>query len=385
MFGRVDMLLLGLIGLLSSFGLMLLYGIDGDADLLSQGDGSFERQFQYFIFGLVIFFLTSQLKQRRLYSFLPWLYGAGIFALLVALFFGPTIAGTNRWLVLGGVTIQPAEFMKPLLIGMSAQLLAKRSRYAYGYHYIFNTALLFAPPIVLVLLQPDLGSALLLLILAGGMIMISGVKWRYLMSMSISVLLALPFLWVLLAPYQQDRVITFLDPTSDPQGNGYNTIQAITALGSGGIEGQGLGQGTQSQLNFLPVRHTDFIFSVAGEELGLIGVVLLFTLLLALSYRLVYLSAKVDSARGRLVILGASVLLLAQASINIGVNMGLLPVTGLPLPFVSYGGSSLISTMLLLGLVQNEANQARQKEQSVEVIRSFSQPIFHYQKQVSKG
>jgi rod shape determining protein RodA len=215
-------------------------------------------------------------------------------------------------------------------------------------------------PVALIYAQPDLGTAIVLGCIWLGMVIMAGARLRHIFAIAVPALLAAPVAWLyLLQDYQRERVMVFLDPYRDPLGGGYNPIQSLVSVGSGGLWGKGLAAGTQSQLHFLRIQHTDYIFSVLGEELGFVGAVLFFALLAVVLLRMIGIAARSPEPFGQLVVVGVVVMLFSQSFINVAMNTGLMPVTGIPLPFISSGGSSLLTLFLALGLVQSVAGHSK--------------------------
>ncbi|MFQ5893575.1 MAG: rod shape-determining protein RodA, partial [Nitrospinota bacterium] len=275
-------------------------------------------------------------------------------ALVYVLFFGPVVGGAKRWLVLGPVRCQPSEFMKVALVLVLARYLAEaRKEEALSFRHLVLPALLVAVPVVLIAMEPDLGTAAMLGLVAGGMVLVAGVKRRALVIVMAAVLATMPFGWTMLKDYQKSRLLTLLDPTSDPLGAGYHTIQSKIAIGSGGLLGKGLMQGTQGRLNFLPAQHTDFIFSVLAEEIGFVGSVFLLLLFLGFLLKGIEVAFQAKDRFGALTAVGLTWMLTLYITFNIGMTLGLFPVVGIPLPLVSYGGSSLVATMVAVGLLLN--------------------------------
>ena len=309
--------------------------------------------------GLGVAAVVTRVDFRGLRAYAPWLYLASVAGLVLVLTpVGSTINGSRSWIQLpGGFSIQPSEFAKVALsVGLAVILAERGERDQPPSHRDVATAWVVAGiPIGLVMLQPDLGSALVLGALAVGVITVSGAPRRWLVgalavvTIGIAVALATP----VLSPYQRDRLVTFANPSADPQGMGYQTHQVRIAIGSGGWEGQGLFRGRQTQGGFIPFQQTDFVFSVAGEELGFLGSAGLLLVLGFLVLRTLLIAVRARDAFGRLVAIGVACWFIFQIFENVGMNLGMTPVTGLPLPFVSYGGSSMFASWLALGLVNN--------------------------------
>lgn len=313
----------------------------------------FPTYYWYILGAIILFFIFSKIEFAILKAFSLHLYIGSILFLLLPLLVGTVSRGAVRWLSFGTTTIQPAEIVRPFLFLFFANFLTSEK---FSNKKIVKAALLAIAPIGLILAQPSLGVSVLTAIGFLGIILASGINRKALLIGVLLLLFSLPVIWFLLAPYQKQRVNTFLNPASDPAGAGYNSIQSMISVGSGKFSGRGLGEGVQTQLFFLPERHTDFIFASVAEEMGFVGA----SLLVLGSFALLFLIAKqVDNAKGfteRSFIAGVFFSLFAQTLIHIGMNMGLFPITGVPLPLVSAGGSSLLATMMTLGMVVSASN-----------------------------
>ena len=280
-------------------------------------------------------------------------YGINVALLVLVLILGHARLGAQRWFSIGSFAFQPSEFIKiNIILVLAGYIGAKKDRMS-GLRDLLVPIVLLGVPFALVLLQPDLGTALLLVPVFFAMLMIGGAKMRYIAGMAGLGFAALPFFWHFLRGYQKQRLLVFLDPNIDPLGAGYTIIQSKIAVGSGGLFGKGWLAGTQNQLNFLPERHTDFIFSVVGEEWGFLGAAALVLLYLLIVRRMFGIVSATTDIYGRLIATGVLTLLSLQVIINIGMTIGLMPVVGIPLPLVSYGGTSLIATLVAIGLVLN--------------------------------
>ncbi len=345
--------------LLFGTGWLALYSLSSSAPTLS--GTIFMRQGIYALVGLGLFLFFFTTDYRHVARWSSSLYFITLAVLAAVLIIGSTVRGTAGWIDLGWFQVQPVEMAKFILIVFLASFLSrKRDTLGEGTGLLVSLTLV-GVMVFLVLRQPDLGSALVLLAIWVGMLFLSGLNSRYVGWLTASGLILVMFGWAFLQPYQRDRILTFFDPASDPQGSGYNVLQAIVAVGSGGVFGKGIGHGSQSQLNFLPERHTDFIFAVIGEELGFLGILFLLLMYALLFFRLFLIATRSGDNLGYLCVGGVGIMFLAQVLVNIGMNMGLLPVTGIPLPFVSYGGSSLTATLASLGLVFNVAARSREE------------------------
>lgn len=324
------------------------------------GTGLLWRQALFGIIGLAGLIFLSLYDYRNLKKITPWLYLGIIALLLIVHFFGPEVRGSVRWVDLGFFRLQPAEFTKLSMVIVMAKFLDQQGERLKSFRYVLLSGLYLAIPTFLILIEPDLGSSLIVMAVWLGMIMFSKINKKHLAILLVSFLVLAVLAWFfVLHDYQKQRVYTFLDPSSDPQGQGYNVLQSIIAVGSGELFGRGVGRGLQSQLDFLPERQTDFIFASTAEELGLVGSMVILGLYLVIFMRLIRTAKAARDNFGMYLSLGIFIMLISQVVINIGMNIGILPVTGIPLPLLSLGGSSLITTLLALGIVQSVV--ARQK------------------------
>ena len=339
-------LLLGL-GAIVAFGLLVLYSASHqDLETLA-------NQALRIAAGFAVMFVAAQLNPRIYLRWAPALYILGIVLLIAVLLFGTTVKGSQRWLDLPGLpSFQPSELMKlavPLAIAwyFHARPLPPRIR------HVLAALVLCALPTALIVPQPDLGTGLM--VAAGGVavILMSGIRWRMVGALTSLVVLASPALWFVMKPHQKDRVLTFLDPGRQPEGAGWNITQSKAAIGSGGFSGKDLFNGTQSQLDFLPESQTDFIIAVIGEELGLVGITLLLVLYLLVVARALLMATGARDTFGRLAAGGLTLVFFAYVFVNVGMVSGLLPVVGVPLPLVSYGGTSAVTLLLGFGIVMS--------------------------------
>lgn len=272
---------------------------------------------------------------------------------------GQVSGGAQRWL--GAGAVQPSELSKILIIIVLAKHLADREQELDRFSTVLTSLGVVAVPLLLIYLQPDLGTALTMIAIWVAMIWMAGMRFRYLLALGAVALAALPLVWLNLEDYMQQRLLLFVNPGSDPDSY-FNVHQALVSIGSGGWTGKGLTHGTQSQLHFLRVRHTDFIFAVTAEELGFLGAIAMMGLIFILLWRILRVAERSRDTFGRLIAAGVAGLILFQSVINIGMNLGLMPVTGIPLPFVSYGGSSFLTLMLGMGLVESVAMRHKKLE-----------------------
>lgn len=345
-FFKLDFVLLCTALLLLGVSLLSLYS-------LSSGGGTdyFLKQSVFAALGVGIIFFVSTLDYRHIATYSTTLYFGTLIVLLLVLFFGVAVRGTAGWLSFGIFQVQPVEIAKVTLIIFLASFISKKRSELGEWTRLIASLFLSGVLIFLVLRQPDLGSSLVLASIWGGMILCSGLRLKHFLVLSLLGSTLIAGSWFSLAPYQKDRINTFIHPETDRLGSGYNVLQAIVAVGSGGMFGKGVGHGSQSQLSFLPEKHTDFIFAVIAEELGLTGALFVILLYAVLLYRVKRIGDTASDNFGYLLSVGILVMLFVQIAVNIGMNIGLLPVTGLPAPLLSYGGSSLLSVSLALGLL----------------------------------
>jgi rod shape determining protein RodA len=334
------------------FGMAAIYSV-----ALSQDGGSFlnvKKQFFAIVIALFCYVFLATSNYRLLRSYVKVLYVAGVLLLVGVLFFGSTIRGTTGWFDLGVISFQPVEFMKVALAVALATYCSERARRAFGWREVIETIVLTAVPVGLTLLQPDFGSAMLLVGMWSIMVLFAGIRKRHIATLVPIGMAVIYFAWTFFFDeFQQARIMTFIDPSADPLGRGYNVAQAIIAVGAGGWFGRGLGFGSQSQLKFLPESQTDFIFAVIAEELGFLGICLLLFAFALVFIRLISMARSNRDSFAVYLLVGIGGVMFLQFMVNIGMNIGLLPVTGLGLPLVSYGGSSLILFMIMMGVAQN--------------------------------
>lgn len=349
---QYDWWIFGLVLLLVTFSMVIIYSIGANAEIPDLG--RFNKQLIFFGLGFAAMVFFSLMDFRLLSSYAYIFYAVGFVILVLLLIFGTTIRGTTGWFVIGGISVQPVEFVKLLFVIFMARFFSDKALEMDQWKNIAVSAAFTGGMVGLVMLQPDLGSALIFIALWLGLLLMQKIKWHKLLIIFLALFLIAGSAWAFfLEDYQKQRVMTFIDPSQDPLGTGYNVTQSIIAVGSGRLLGRGLGLGPQSQLEFLPESEADFIFAVIAEELGFLGAVFILILFAFLFYRIwrIIRGASDDFA----VMLGSGIFIifLAQTLINIGMNLGLMPVTGLPLPFVSAGGSSLIVSLSLVGILQS--------------------------------
>lgn len=353
-FRRFDWILFGAAAGLVVFGLSAIYSTSLGATVPNLT--VFWKQVAFAALGAGVAVSASFFNYRLLAGSAKALYALAIALLLAVLLVGDTVRGTRGWFGIAGFGIQPVELVKVLLIVFLAKFMSDYARDPLGWRRIIRSGSALAVVFVLVLLQPDFGSASLLLAVWGALLLIAGVQRRHLVIIGGIALAAAVIAWFFfLKPYQKDRLLAFADPGADPLGSGYNVTQSVIAIGSGELLGKGLGFGSQSQLRFLPERQTDFIFAAIAEELGFVGILVLLSLFGIIFWRAYVLASGTSSDFAMFLILGIVVSLTAEMFVNIGANMRLLPVTGVTLPFVSYGGSSLLAKFLMIGILESVA------------------------------
>jgi rod shape determining protein RodA len=318
-----------------------------------QGQKSlFWGQIIYASIGFAAMLAISFLDYRLLKNISIPLYAIGLILLILVLFFGKSTFGATRWIELRFFQLQPSEIMKFILIIFMASFLSQNDELRLK-HFIYLFAEL-GIPIFLVILQPDVGTALVFIFIALMMLISHGLKRNQIIGLLIFIGISIPITWkYILRGYQKARIFNFINPQNDPFHQGYNVLQSIIATGSGMMFGRGLGKGIQSQLNFLPVPYTDFIFAALAEQLGFIGIIVLIALFTLIFWRILKIAKSASDQFGFYLCIGFFSMILFQFLINIGMNIGLAPVTGIPLPLISYGGTSIIITLLGIGVIQS--------------------------------
>lgn len=348
----LDWWLIGAVLILMTVSTVILFSLNSLA--VAGVSNRFEKQLAFISVGLLIMFVASQFNYRKFIQYAYIQYAVWFVMLGLVLFFGTTVRGTTGWFQFAGISLQPVEFAKIAFIMMAARFLADHSFAMEQWKTVLRYGGLLAGYVALVLLQPDLGSAVVLVGSATVMGLATAIRPRQLWLLAGIAVALVTFSWFFIfQDYQKDRLLTFVDPQRDPLISGYNVTQAMISVGSGQWFGRGLGLGPQSQLQFLPERETDFIFAVIAEELGFIGAGTVIGLFIVLIWRLWHVSRSLSDDTARYLVVGYCALLFGQVMINIGMNIGVMPVTGIPLPFVSAGGSSLLAMLLGLGIVLN--------------------------------
>ena len=357
----IDWLLLLAVLALTVLGTLLVWSATSNRDDLTGGDPSayLSKQVVNIAIGLVLMVTVMATDHRWVRILAPLVYLASVGGLVLVLTMGTTVNGSRSWLMVGGMSIQPSEFAKLAVVVGMALVVAERSegrwRSRVGSVDVLAMLAVAAVPATLIMLQPDLGTMLVLSATVFGVLAASGARRRWLVLLAAGGVAAgvAAVAGGLLKDYQVDRFLAFTNPDLDPRGAGYNVEQARIAVGNGGLFGQGLFEGSQTRSGFVPEQHTDFVFTVAGEELGLVGAGLLIALLAVVLWRALTIAAHTDDVFGRMAAAGIACWFGFQAFQNIGMCLGIMPVTGVPLPFVSYGGSSMFAGMLAVGLLQN--------------------------------
>ena len=341
--------------LLAIVGLVMAYSNSASGDLSALTSGSiFSRGLMWTGLAILAFSLASAFDYRWLRTFAWPLYVVNLGLLIVTLAIGDGVGGAARWVAIGPFQFQFSELAKILTIVVLANFLASRQATLGSLPTILGAVLLVVPAWILVMRQPDLGTSLVFAAILGGMLFMSGASLRWLASLAGVVIAAIPFVWThLLRDYQKERIESFLNPAMDIQRSGWQLYQSQIAVGSGGWMGKGLTNGTQNQLEFLPVQESDFVFAILAEELGFFGAIVLFALFGALIWRVLVCAWRSPDPFGSLIAAGIASMLLFQLVVNVGMVIGIMPITGIPLPFITHGGASLISISLGLGILQS--------------------------------
>jgi rod shape determining protein RodA len=343
---HIDPILLFALITVTSMGLAILYSAsNGNTTLVVQQIGRLSLAY-------VVMIIVAQIPPVKFRLWVPWVFMAGFLLLIAVLVVGDIGKGARRWLDLGVLRFQPSEIMKLAIPMFVAWYLHERSL-PPNWKDLGICSLAILLPVLLTAKQPDLGTAIMLAITGACVLFLAGMSWWLMFALMLAAAAALPVLWMVMHDYQRQRIITFLNPESDPLGAGYHIIQSKIAIGSGGIFGKGWLHGTQSHLNFLPEHATDFIFAVCGEEFGLIGGIILITAFLVVVARGLYIAAQAQDTFNRLVAGSLIMTFFLSIFINIGMVSGILPVVGVPLPLVSYGGTSMVTLMASFGVMMS--------------------------------
>jgi rod shape determining protein RodA len=351
-FRDFDWTLLGLVLLLCVISVLEIYS----ATLHTKYTGFHTKQIFWIVAGIVAMFVFSKIDYHKLIDFVPWAYGVCLLALVAVLAVGQKVLGARRWIKAGPMHFQPSEWVKLVLILAVARYFANLGGRSLSWKDIFKAFALVGIPLLLVLKQPDLGTALTYtpILIAG--LFLGGLNLRQGLILGTCGLLLVAGIWTsgkVLKPYQKARLTSFINPDSDPKGTGYQIRQSLIAVGSGGVWGKGAAKGTQTQGDFLPIPHADFIFAALGEEHGFVGAVFVLLLYFSILMRLIQNAQTAADLSGSLIIMGVVAVLTFQIAVNVGMVIGFMPVTGIPLPLMSYGGSSVLFTFLALGTAMN--------------------------------
>lgn len=349
---RVDSSLLTGVLILVILGLVILYSA------ANQHINVLIRQLIRIGFACIVMIILAQIPPEKIRAWAPWVFAVSIVLLLAVLVAGEIDKGAQRWLSLGFIRFQPSELMKLALPVMLAWYLADKRLPPSTFHLIVS-GLIIIVPVILTAKQPDLGTAVLIAGAGAGVLLLAGISWRLVLLALLIIAFCIPVIWHMMHGYQRERVLTFFDPERDPLGAGYHIIQSKIAIGSGGIFGKGWLNGTQSHLHFLPEHATDFIFAVCSEEFGLIGTSILIVLYTFLVLRGLYISLQAQDSFSRLLAGSLSLILFMSFFVNMGMVSGILPVVGLPLPLISYGGTSVVTFMGSFGLLMSIHNHRR--------------------------
>ncbi|MBD3282455.1 MAG: rod shape-determining protein RodA [Candidatus Portnoybacteria bacterium] len=351
-FKKVDWVLIVSIFLLCLIGLFSIYSTS-----FEKKEVFFYKQILFIGLGFLIMIILTTIDYRFFRnhpSLLIIFYFIGALLLLFVLIFGKEVRGAASWFRLGIFSFEPVEVIKIIMLLIMAQYFSIRHIELYRIRHIIISGLYTFIPIMLVFLQPDFGSASILVFLWIGIMIVAGIKIRQLLILFLIGIIILSIAWFfILKPYQKERVVSFLNPYIDPLGSGYHRIQSVIAIGAGGLWGRGVGHGSQSQLSFLPEQHTDFIFSSIAEEFGFLIVFLIFILYAIIFLRIIKISMISNNNFARLFCVGALIIFLFQTLVNVGMNLGIMPIAGISLPFISYGGSNLIVNFAIIGIIQS--------------------------------
>ena len=346
----IDWPLLVITMVVCGVGVLQIYSATMDTDF----HGAWWKQILYVLGGLLLMWLMLTVDYHAVLHYVPVLYAASVVALIVTYAVGESTFGSRRWIPLGGgLHLQVSEFIKLVIILLTARYLTELKTEQLEVREMLILTGLVMVPTALVLKQPDLGTSLTYVAVLVVGAFIAGLRWKYVATIAVVAVLVLPVSVHFLKDYQKARLVSFMDPDRDPQGTGYQLIQSEIAVGAGGMFGKGVTKGTQTQLRFLPVPHKDFIFSAFAEEHGFVGVVLLLSLYFVMIMRIVQNAQTAPDRVGMYICMGVAGLLLFHVLVNVGMVAGMMPVTGIPLPFMSAGGSSVWSSFLALGLVNN--------------------------------
>jgi rod shape determining protein RodA len=351
-FRDFDWTLLGMVLILCTVSVLEIYS----ATLHTKYTGFHTKQVFYIAGGLVAMFIIAKIDYHKLIDYVPWAYGACLFALVAVRLFGHKVLGARRWISVGHMQFQPSEWVKLILILSVARYFANLGGRSLTWKDISKAFALVGVPMALVLIQPDLGTALTYTPILVAGLFLGGINVRQALILMTCGAVMVAGVWTsgkILKPYQKARLTSFINPDSDPKGTGYQIRQSLIAVGSGGVWGKGAAKGTQTQGDFLPIPHADFIFAAFSEEHGFVGALSVLLLYFFVLMRLIQNAQTAADLSGSLIIMGVVAVLTFQIAVNVGMVIGFMPVTGIPLPLMSYGGSSVLFTFLALGVVMN--------------------------------
>ena len=340
--------------LLGAVGLVMAYVNTVESGQAALANGTvFSRALIWSGLAIVIYLVATAFDYQWIKTFTWPIYFVNVGLLVLTYLIGDGVGGSARWINVGPLTFQFSELAKILMIGVLATYLGNREGKLDSLGSILGAVVLIIPPWVLVMIQPDLGTSLCLLAILAGMLFMSGASLKWLIAMATGVILSIPIAWNFLHDYQRARFLSFINPAADTQGAGWQVLQGQIAVGSGGLLGTGLTNGAQTRGQFLPVQESDFVFAVLAQELGFLGALVVFLLFIALLWRVLAAAWRSKDPFGTLYGAGVASMLLFQVLVNVGMVVGIMPVTGIPLPFISHGGASLVSIALGLGVIQS--------------------------------
>ncbi len=351
-FLETDYILFSIVLVLACIGILFIYSA-GYNPFTNETDNFYKKQLVWLGLGILSFFVMSYINYRQLVRIVPFLYTAGIILLVAVVLMGFINMGAQRWIGIGPLRIQPSEIFKIIWVLTLAWLFMDFDGKKMGLLTIIKKSWMLLPPFLLVYEQPDLGTALTYVAVWGILLLILGVKRSVLLIALIAALIIIPVGWNHLHDYQKNRLLVFAGILQDKKGDGYHAEQSKVAVGSGGIYGKGFLGGTQAHLNFLPEGHTDFIYSVINEEQGLIGGTIIILLFISLLYKILSIAVRTKEAAGKIIAICVACYIFFQFIVNAGMTVGILPVVGVPMPFVSYGGTSLLSFFTMIGIVNS--------------------------------
>lgn len=348
---RLDLNFLGTAIVIAAVGLLLVYSATYFSDPTLK---IFKRQILWIAIGLALMIAFLVIDYHALFDIAPILYGIGLVLLLYLVAWGKVTANVKSWIHIGGFQFQPSEFMKIFTALMLAKFFDSNDRAYLDMRSFFTAMAIIMAPVALIIIQPDFGTAATFFPLIAVTMFFGGIRARVWIAMILAAAILMPIGWfAFLKPYQKERIMIFLNPERDPRGSGYQVIQAKIAIGSGGIQGKGFKQGTQAKLEYLPARHTDFIFAVLGEEWGFVGVLVVLSLYLFFVFQALTFAKNARDRGGTFLVIGLIFFFIFHILINVAMQIGVLPTTGIPLPLISYGGSSTMMFFIAIGLMLN--------------------------------